>query len=322
MAALSGVRGGGRLGNALRRAWARLRVRALSGRSITSEQFWSRYNVTAHRRFQDREESLRYFNWRSEQYYDYLDHMPVHGHEGQVVLDYGCGPGHDLVGFAEFSKPARLIGMDVSADSLVEARLRLELHSASAELLRIREDDHRLPLADASVDYIHSSGVLHHVPDPARVLREFRRVLRPGGAARVMVYNYDCLWLHLYAAYLVRFRQAGGRALSVREAFRRSTDDAACPISEAWTIEEMKSRCRAAGFAAEHLGNAVSVREMAILSERFEAILEPDLEDEHRRFLLGLTFDRRGVPFHGEQAAGIDACYRLVASDVNPGNTL
>ena len=66
-----------------------------------------------------------------------------------------------------------------------------------------------------------------------------------------------------------------------------------------------------AGFACRHLGNAVSVHELVILPKRFNAIVSPDLEAEHRRFLLGLTFDRRGLPYWGDKAAGIDACYLL-----------
>ena len=153
-------------------------VRRSSLQPQTSQEFWSAFNVTGHRRFRDREESLRYFWWRSEQYFDYLEHMPVTGQDGKVVLDYGCGPGHDLVGFVEYSRPSRLIGMDVSAASLREAEDRLALHGAKPELVRISESTVRLPLPDASVDYVHCSGVLHHVPDPVGVLRELRRVLR------------------------------------------------------------------------------------------------------------------------------------------------
>lgn len=291
------------------------RARRLAGlprrRPQTSQEFWSAYNVTEHRRFRDREESLRYFGWRSEQYFDYLEHMPVKGQDGKVVLDYGCGPGHDLVGFVEYSKPARLIGMDVSAASLREAEERLALHGAQPEMVRISESVARLPLPDASVDYVHCSGVLHHVPDPVGVLKELRRVLRSDGQARIMVYNYESIWLHLHAAHILRFTQPNGRQETVREAFRRSTDTEDCPISEAWAPAQVSDMSAQAGFACRHLGNAVSVHELVILPRRFDAIVSPDLEEAHRRFLLGLTFDRRGLPYWGDKAAGIDACYLL-----------
>jgi hypothetical protein len=126
-----------------------------------------------------------------------------------------------------------------------------------------------------------------------------------------MVYNYESVWLHLYAAYMIRFTRPDGRGLTVREAFRRSTDTEECPISEAWTPDEVTAMCAAAGFTCRHLGNAVSVRELAILPTRFDAILNLNLEEEHRRFVLDLTFDARGVPYRGNKAAGIDACYEL-----------
>ncbi|HEU4940057.1 MAG TPA: class I SAM-dependent methyltransferase, partial [Candidatus Eisenbacteria bacterium] len=228
-----------------------------------------------------------------------------------VVLDYGCGPGHDLVGFVEYSRPARLIGMDVSPASLREAEERLALHGAKPEIVRIGEETARLPLPDAAVDYVHSSGVLHHVPDPVAVLKEFRRVLRPDGQGRIMVYNYDSIWLHLHAAHILRSRRANRRPETVRDAFRRSTDTEDCPISEAWTPAQVSDMAARAGFACRHLGNAVSVRELMILPRRFDAIASADLEDEHRRFLLGLTFDARGLPYCRDKAAGIDGCYLL-----------
>jgi SAM-dependent methyltransferase len=46
-----------------------------------------------------------------------------------------------------------------------------------------------LPFPDASFDLVYSNGVIHHLPETARVIAEFHRVLRPGGTAIVMVYH-------------------------------------------------------------------------------------------------------------------------------------
>jgi hypothetical protein len=78
---------------------------------ITTE-YWTSYNVTLHHQFESTEESLAYFHWRNDQYFKYIELMPVSGFDNQVVLDFGCGPGHDLVGFSIYSKPKQLIGID------------------------------------------------------------------------------------------------------------------------------------------------------------------------------------------------------------------
>ncbi|MBL4844263.1 MAG: class I SAM-dependent methyltransferase [Planctomycetes bacterium] len=280
-------------------------------RSVTSAGYWTQHNVTQHRRFATAEESLAYFQWRCDQYQPYLDLLPVAGHDGKVVLDYGCGPGHDLVGFAHYSNPARLIGMDVSPSSLDEARLRLGVHNLEAEYELVDENNARISLDDESVDYVHSSGVLHHVPDPVAVLREFRRVLRPGGEIRVMIYNYDSLWLHLYTAYVVRLEEGRYADLPICEAFRHLTDGPHCPISNVYRPAEFLSLATEAGLAGEHLGNALAMHELSLLPKRFAAVLDERFPREHRHFLLDLTFDERGHPFWQGERAGVDGCFRL-----------
>lgn len=92
----------------------------------TSEEYWERINVTDHKEFKSTEHSLDYFDWRCRAYNNYLESMPVAGFEGKDILDYGCGPGNDLVGFSHFSKPNRLVGIDVAPTSLAEAYHRMK----------------------------------------------------------------------------------------------------------------------------------------------------------------------------------------------------
>jgi len=97
-----------------------------------------------------------------------------------VVADFGCGGGLLARPLAESG--ARVLGLDLSAASLVQAR---EHVSGSF----VRADAQRAPLADASVDVVLLADVLEHVPDCTAVLREAARVLRPGGAAFVNTLN-------------------------------------------------------------------------------------------------------------------------------------
>jgi len=288
--------------------------RLLARSRLSSAEYWTQVNVTGHRKFATADESLDYFHWRNDQYVHYLDMMPVSGRDGQVVLDFGCGPGHDLVGFGVFSQPQRLIGMDVSGTSLAEAKTRLQLHDIHAEFIHIDERSARLPLPDASVDYVHTSGVLHHIADVQPVFSELRRVIKSDGEMRVMVYNFDSIFVHLYVAYLTQIVAERYSTESLRKAFRHMTDGPDCPVSNVYQPSEFGELGRQAGFSVEHLGNAVSVFELSLLPQRFDAIADQRLEQSHREFLLSLEFDQAGLPRHAGQYAGVDGCYRLCPS--------
>lgn len=290
----------------------KMRERFSRLRGLRSQDYWTAHNVTRHRKYASREESLQAFEWRSLQYLGYLELMPVTGADGLDVMDYGCGPGHDLAGFSEFSKPASLKGMDVSSSSLAESKHRLELHNSTVEFIKIEESAERLPLPDACLDLVHSSGVIHHAPDIGRILREFVRVLRPGGEARIMVYHYDSIWMHLYAAWSEMIVNNRFPGCTKREAFRALTDGPHCPISECFKAEDFIALALQSGFSsAVFTGAAISCTEMAMLPRRFDALQDERLDSESRDFLYKLTFDDRGLPLFNGRVAGVDACFVL-----------
>lgn len=276
-----------------------------------TETYWTGHNVTLHHQFADAAESLAYFDWRNDQYFNYLPLMPVAGMDGKDVLDFGCGPGHDLVGFGVYSKPRRLVGADLSESSLGQAKLRLELHGVKAELVKLAQDEPVLPFADASFDHVHSSGVLHHTPDPKALLREFHRMLRPGGTCRIMIYNYNSLWVHLYVAYQRAIVQGLYRGEPLRDQFRHSTDGEDCPISNCYRPQEWIDLCEQSGFRAQYLGSGISMHEMGLLPLRYAAVQDRNLPAESRKFLLALKFDAMGYPSFEGHYAGIDACFLL-----------
>ena len=277
----------------------------------SSAQYWTRINVTDHQLFKSKEESLDFFDWRCRAYSNYLECMPVEGFDGHEILDFGCGPGHDLVGFAHFSKPKRLVGVDVSPTSLAEAHHRLRLHNARVQLMVAKENQLPLPLDAESFDLIHCSGVLHHTPDPVAILREFRRLIRANGRVQVMVYNRDSLFVHLHVAYHLIFKTPGFEQLSLPDAFRRATDGPNCPISRFYGPAEFLELAASAGFSGRLAGCSVSLSELNLIPTRTAALGEPKFPAESRRFLYELTFDAKGRPLHGEHIAGIGACFHL-----------
>lgn len=283
------------------------------GSSETAE-YWTEHNVTLHHGFSDAIESLEYFHWRNAQYFGYIELMPVSGQDGKAVLDFGCGPGHDLVGFGVYSRPQRLVGLDLSAKSLSEASHRLKLHGINAELAPLMPDATDLPFPDASFDHIHSSGVLHHTPDPVRILKEMRRILRPGGTINIMVYNRDSVWMHLYVAYVRTIVEGLYPGLNPEEQFKHSTDGEDCPISKCYRPQDWIELCETAGLKASYSGAAISMHEASLLPQRFAAIQNRALAPESRDFLLELVFDEYGYPLYRGHYAGVDACFRAVAA--------
>jgi SAM-dependent methyltransferase len=106
---------------------------------------------------------------------------------GRDVLEAGCGIGTDAVQFVQSG--ANYTGLDFSPTALRLARGRPEL--ADVPLVEGTITD--LPFPDASFDLVYSNGVIHHMPETGRAIREFHRVLRPGGSAIVMVYHRSSL---------------------------------------------------------------------------------------------------------------------------------
>lgn len=108
---------------------------------------------------------------------------------GQDVLEIGCGVGTDAV---EISRAgARYTGVDVTSHAVELTRRHLAYRGVSGHVELASAT--ALPFGDATMDLVYSHGVLHHVPDIDRAVREVHRVLRPGGRAVVMLYHRHSL---------------------------------------------------------------------------------------------------------------------------------
>jgi len=104
---------------------------------------------------------------------------------GKRVLEVGVGLGTDFVQFARAG--ADMTGIDLTEAAVEAVRDRLALEGLEADL-RVA-DAEELPFPDGSFDLVYSWGVLHHTPDTERALAEVRRVLRPDGEAKIMLYS-------------------------------------------------------------------------------------------------------------------------------------
>jgi ubiquinone/menaquinone biosynthesis C-methylase UbiE len=105
-----------------------------------------------------------------------LGHEPGRFERG---LEIGAGTGYFGLNLASAGVIGELTASDISPGMLrvleeSAARIGVEVGTAACEAAE-------LPFDDDSFDLVFGHAVLHHLPDLERALREFRRVLRPGG---------------------------------------------------------------------------------------------------------------------------------------------
>ena len=144
--------------------------------------------------------TLEFFDDLDDYRFDKLRYLPrlvdFDGYRGRRVLEVGCGIGIDLVRFARGG--ARVTGVDLAQQAIELARRNVELHGVAADALEVA-DGEALPFGDATFDVVYAHGVVQYTSDPARLVGEAHRVLRPGGEAIVMVYNRRS-WLSVMSA--------------------------------------------------------------------------------------------------------------------------
>ncbi len=98
---------------------------------------------------------------------------------GQTILEVGAGTGHHFPYVAKgFSK---YVMTDGSSAMLSIAEKKYTEHIAAGLLLVQQQDAASLDFPNGSFDRLIATHVLEHLTDPVRVLREWNRVVRPGG---------------------------------------------------------------------------------------------------------------------------------------------
>jgi len=103
----------------------------------------------------------------------------------RFAVDLGCGTGGLLSGLRK--KADFAVGVDSSRKMLDQAGTLLFEDAPNVEL-RLGELEH-LPVGNSEADLAVLSMVLHHLPDPEKVVREAARILTPGGL--LMIADFD-----------------------------------------------------------------------------------------------------------------------------------
>jgi len=118
---------------------------------------------------------------------------------GDKVLDVGCGTGTLAVLSKRLAPGAEIIGLDPDPKALARAHRKAQRAHVSVQFDEGFADV--LPYADASIDRVLSSLMLHHLPTAAKqkALLEVRRVLKPGGSFHLLDFSEPKAHLHRFS---------------------------------------------------------------------------------------------------------------------------
>ena len=138
----------------------------------------------------------RHFGYNRDKKYWYIPHAAVAMIDylatfseikpGDVVLDAGCGEGRASLRIAE-KFGASVTGIDVVPRSIKFATRRYK--NTSADVSYLLGDYNKLPFKDGTFDVVFTLETFTHSSDPEKTLKEFWRVLKPGG--RIIIFDYS-----------------------------------------------------------------------------------------------------------------------------------
>ena len=203
---------------------------------------------------------------------------------GDVVLDLGAGTCWVSHLFNRFG--CRTIAVDVSPTALAIGRTMFERDPQTNWMLEpafLPYDGLTLPVADASVDRVVLYDAFHHIPNPERLLREMRRVLKPDG--------------------IVGMSEPGrGHSTSPPSVAETAATGV---LEKELVLEDIADQAIAAGFAAAH-----------VIADTQAPLLELDAR-QLRRFMGGRGFAR----YWRNLCAELDGHHYILLFAANPRPT-
>jgi 2-polyprenyl-3-methyl-5-hydroxy-6-metoxy-1,4-benzoquinol methylase len=169
--------------------------------------------------------------------------------KGKKVLEIGCGIGTDTINFARHG--ARVTAVDLTEKSLEVARQRAAVFGVQDRIRFYQANAEELSsvVPVESYDLVYSFGVIHHTPNPGRVLDQARRYTHPQSTLKVMVYNRYCwkvLWLLL--------RSGKGQFWKTSEIVARSSEaQTGCPITYIYSRRQGRRLLERHGFQVSEI---------------------------------------------------------------------
>src|SRR5262245_30374741 len=106
---------------------------------------------------------------------------------GQVIADFGCGPGHTAIEFGRrVGRTGHVHAFDINSEFIKSTRTKAEAAGMADRITAQLLQTDQLPLPNAVLDRITARNTIIYVRDPVGTFEEFRRVLKPGGIAHAI----------------------------------------------------------------------------------------------------------------------------------------
>ena len=153
--------------------------------------------------------------------------------KGRKVLELGCGIGTDSVNFAR--NGAHLTAVDLSERSLEICRQRFQVYGLLGDFYCGNIEDLSSFLPAQRFDLVYSFGVIHHTPNPERVLAGIQKFCSNNTEVRVMLYSkwsWKVLWILL--------TYGRGAIWKIQDLVRTYSEaQSGCPVTYYYSIREI-----------------------------------------------------------------------------------
>lgn len=126
---------------------------------------------------------------------DHLLHDDSLWPAGSLILEAGCGVGSQTKIIAPNNPGSRFISIDISKESLDQARL-LAKNQKISNVTFEQADIYSLPYPADYFDHVFVCFVLEHLPDPPGALRKLRQVIKTGGSIMVIEGDHGSTYFH------------------------------------------------------------------------------------------------------------------------------
>ena len=157
--------------------------------------------------------------------------------KGKRVMEIGCGIGTDAINFARAG--AKVTAIELSPKSLKIAKQQAKVFGLQDKIVFYQGDAEHLTdvVPIAPYDLIYAFGVIHHTPNPKKVIEQLQNYVQPGSTIKLMVYyrySWKVLWILLTYGH--------GRFWRINELVARHSEaQTGCPITHLYSRAQVRS---------------------------------------------------------------------------------